>query len=227
MKQLNMQLVVFFQPKTNLRRFTNEIEDALGENYFPPQTIPIPDEIPPEAPRIILTPKNQLSQIAISNNSISFSKGYLDADHETPKNIDTEIELLSKILSIIKVDKFNYCGIIKNFLEETDKPQKQIQKKLLSESLQHINLESNITIQITQVLDTYYINKQIQACYEQTKAIQNQKTGIIYTIDVNNKKSANTTEADIGSIKAKLKQIESIISSNVNDDIAECFTLHQ
>ena len=48
---IQAQFSLKFEIQAKIRRFANDIEDFLQDHYSAPQTMPIPDEIAPEAPQ--------------------------------------------------------------------------------------------------------------------------------------------------------------------------------
>ena len=52
MKFVQAQFSLKYEPQIKIRRSVNDIEDFLQEHYGTPQTMPLPDEFAPEAPRI-------------------------------------------------------------------------------------------------------------------------------------------------------------------------------
>mgnify|MGYP004501909223 CR=1 FL=1 len=72
MNFVQAQFSLKYEPQPKIRRYVNDIEDFLEQHYGAPQTMPLPDEIAPEAPRIILYSKNGHSQIVFSQISVDF-----------------------------------------------------------------------------------------------------------------------------------------------------------
>jgi hypothetical protein len=73
---------VHFARLASMRRMVNVLEDALAEGcpggYASPQTIPIPDEMGPDVPRVIFNSLNGFSTIAISQTAMALSINYSD-----------------------------------------------------------------------------------------------------------------------------------------------------
>lgn len=53
MKFVQAQFSLKYDLHPKIRRSVNDIEDFLQQHYGAPQTMPLPDEFAPEAPRII------------------------------------------------------------------------------------------------------------------------------------------------------------------------------
>ena len=115
MKYMQAQFSLKFQPQTRIRRGVNQIEDALSEYYGPAEMTPIPDEIAPEAPRIILHSKHGHSQISFSQISVdltvSFDDRYWEDFDATYKYIVERLRILTGLLKKINIETFCFVGI--------------------------------------------------------------------------------------------------------------------
>lgn len=78
MKFIQAQFSLKYEPQIKIRRSVNDIEDFLQQHYGTPQTMPLPDEFAPEAPRIVLYSKNGHSQISFSQISVDFIVNFDD-----------------------------------------------------------------------------------------------------------------------------------------------------
>src|SRR4051794_20050190 len=67
---------VIFPRQLDIRRRANDFENKLSGNYGQPQIFPMPDELEPEAPRIIFNSSHSYSQIVISQISITMNVNY-------------------------------------------------------------------------------------------------------------------------------------------------------
>jgi hypothetical protein len=59
-----------------VRRLVNDFEDRLAGRYGQPQTIPVPDELDPNLPRVMFQSLGGHSQVAISQVSVSLNVTY-------------------------------------------------------------------------------------------------------------------------------------------------------
>lgn len=69
-------LNVVFPRVRDIRRRANEFEDRLVDRYGQPQSVPVPDELDPQVPRLVFQSLGGHSQIVISQVSISLSVTY-------------------------------------------------------------------------------------------------------------------------------------------------------
>lgn len=115
MEYLQAQFSLKFEPHIRIRRSVNELEDYLEEHYNAPQMMPVPDDIVPEAPRIIFVSKNGHSQISYSQISVDFSVNFdefFKNDYDaTVDYISERLELIRGTLGIIGIEKYYYCGL--------------------------------------------------------------------------------------------------------------------
>lgn len=118
MKFVQAQFSLKFDPYQKIRRCTNDIEDLLENFYGTPQTMPLPDEFAPEAPRIVLNSLNGHSQISFSQISVDFTANfdgeYVDDFELTKEYILKRLELIKKVLCKIERKQFYFLGITYN-----------------------------------------------------------------------------------------------------------------
>ena len=118
MKFVQAQFSLKYDLQVKIRRSLNEIEDFLQCYYGIPQTIPLPDEIAPEALRIILYSKNGHSQISFSQISVdflvNFDNDFLDDFTKTQQYIKERVNLIIELLKIINIKEYLFCGITYN-----------------------------------------------------------------------------------------------------------------
>ncbi|MBR3414623.1 hypothetical protein IKG73_01215 [Candidatus Saccharibacteria bacterium] len=116
---ISAQFVAKFDSEDKIRRRLNEIEDKFSEHYGAPQTIPLPDDFTPDAPRIILTSKNNHSQIVFSQMSVglnvNFDNEYINNYGKTKEYINDRIATIEELLKSISIDTFMFCGLSYNF----------------------------------------------------------------------------------------------------------------
>lgn len=75
-------LNVIFPRSERIRRSANQFEDRLSATYGQPQSIPVPDDLDPQVPRLIFQSLGGHSQIIVSQVSISLNVNY-DGDWTT------------------------------------------------------------------------------------------------------------------------------------------------
>ena len=118
MRFVQAQFSLKYQPQIKIRRSANDIEDFLQQYYGTPQTMPLPDEFAPEAPRIILYSKNGHSQISFSQISVdfivNFDNDFLNDFKKTQGYIQERISLIIELLKKININEYLFCGITYN-----------------------------------------------------------------------------------------------------------------
>ncbi len=118
MKYVQAQFSLKYDLQVKIRRFVNEIEDFLQRYYGIPQMTPLPDEIAPEAPRIILYSKNGHSQISFSQISVdflvNFDNDFLNDFTKTQQYIKKRVNLIIDLLKRINIKEYLFCGITYN-----------------------------------------------------------------------------------------------------------------
>lgn len=118
MNFVQAQFSLKYEPQPKIRRYVNDIEDFLEQHYGAPQTMPLPDEIAPEAPRIILYSKNGHSQIVFSQISVdfivTFDSDFLNDFSKTQVYIQERVALIIELLKKININEYLFCGITYN-----------------------------------------------------------------------------------------------------------------
>lgn len=118
MNFVQAQFSLKYEPQPKIRRSANDIEDFLQQYYGTPQTTPLPDEIAPEAPRIILYSKNGHSQIIFSQISVdfivAFDNDFLNDFSKTQVYIQERVGLIIELLKKINIKEYLFCGITYN-----------------------------------------------------------------------------------------------------------------
>lgn len=75
-QHVSNSLNVVFPRAEKIRRLANNFEDSLSGRYAQPQTIPVPDELDPQVPRLIFQSLGGHSQIVVTQVSISINVNY-------------------------------------------------------------------------------------------------------------------------------------------------------
>lgn len=118
MNFVQAQFSLKYEPQPKIRRSVNDIGDFLQQHYGTPQTMPLPDEIAPEAPRIILYSKNGHSQIIFSQISVdfivTFDNEFLNDFSKTQVYIQERVALIVELLKKININEYLFCGITYN-----------------------------------------------------------------------------------------------------------------
>lgn len=166
MKYMQAQFSLKFQPQARIRRGVNQIEDALNEHYGPAEMTPIPDEIAPEAPRIILRSKHGHSQINFSQISVdltvNFDDKYWEDFDATQKYIIDRLSIFRELLKKIDIESFCFAGLSYNIhLNTEDRSPVQYAADLLALKTDHKNI-CEISRRITSIEeDMFFVNQQI------------------------------------------------------------------
>lgn len=166
MKYMQAQFSLKFQPQTKIRRGVNQIEDALSEYYGPAEMTPIPDEIVPEAPRIILHSKHGHSQISFSQISVdlmvNFDDKYWEDFDATYKYTVERLSILKGLLKEINIEMFCFAGLTYNIhLDTEDCSPVQYVANLLSLETGDKNI-CEISRRITLIEEgAFFVNQQV------------------------------------------------------------------
>lgn len=166
MKFVQAQFSLKYEPQLRIRRSANDIEDFLQQHYGTPQTMPLPDEFAPEAPRIILYSKNGHSQISFSQISVdfmvNFDNEFLNDFTKTKEYIQERITLIIELLKKIGINEYLFCGVTYNARLDIGE-QKPIEfiKKYLGGDIPHDGLyEASQNIACVKD-DKFFVNQQI------------------------------------------------------------------
>ena len=166
MKFIQAQFSLKYEPQIKIRRSVNDIEDFLQQHYGTPQTMPLPDEFAPEAPRIVLYSKNGHSQISFSQISVdfivNFDDVYLNDFIKTKEYIQERITLIIELLKKININEYLFCGITYNSHLDigNQKPIEYIRKFLREDILQNNLYEASQNIACV-IDERFFINQQI------------------------------------------------------------------
>ena len=118
MKFVQAQFSLKYDQQIKIRRSANAIEDSLQQHYGTPQTMPIPDEFAPEAPRIVLYSKNGHSQVSFSQISVdfivNFDNEFVSDFNKTKAYILERVSLIVELLKKIGINEYLFCGITYN-----------------------------------------------------------------------------------------------------------------
>lgn len=96
-------LNVVFPRAPQIRRLSNAFEDRLASRYGQPQSIPVPDNLDPQVPRIVFQSTGGHSQIVISQVSISLNVNY---DSEWTTDSAKRLVYLRERVSLV----YELCG---------------------------------------------------------------------------------------------------------------------
>jgi len=105
-QHISNSLNVVFPRADKIRRLTNEFEDTLSGRYAQPQTIPVPDELDPQFPRLIFQSLGGHSQIVVSQVSVSLNVTY---DGEYASNSNKRLAYLQERVRLV----YDLCSLAK------------------------------------------------------------------------------------------------------------------
>jgi hypothetical protein len=159
---------LIFHPTTNIRESIFDIEKELSEFFPKPfNLIPLPNEAPPDIPRITATSHHGFSTLSISLNQIQFSTNFND-DFSSDWNKCKAyiVNRIFKIRNILKTwfkSEPLYCGITIKLLNEL---QNREAIELLLNNFIKIQPSGNIYDLLSKYTfvfdDNYYVNIQVQ-----------------------------------------------------------------
>ena len=166
MRFVQAQFSLKYEPQIKIRRYVNDIEDFLQEHYGTPQMVPLPDEVSPESPRIILYSKNGHSQISFSQISVdfivNFDNDFLSDFRKTQEYIQRRVALVIKLLHKIDIKEYLFCGITYNIRLDigSQKPIDYIRQFLGRNVLQDSLYEASQNVVYVNN-DKFFVNQQI------------------------------------------------------------------
>ena len=139
---MSFQLAIFFkQHITRPDQFFSSINDAAG-NLFDrmPQIIPLPDEVPPEIPRVAATNMSGTYNFNISLNRLDFTLNVSDSQFKEPEAL-SDFALKSKLIvkNIPNEIEIVRIGIIGNYFELERLPAIALAKKYSKKDLGNIS----------------------------------------------------------------------------------------
>lgn len=230
MKFVQAQFSLKYEPQIRIRRSANLIEDCLQDYYNAPQVLPVPDDIAPEAPRIVLASKNGHSSINFSQLSVDFISNfdgeYLENYEKTKTYIKERIEWLKQLLNQIGITDYYFWGITYNIhLDIGDSNPLDYIRKLLGDSVLATAKLYEVMQRITSVeADRYFVNRQISTFKEyQSKGITNPTL-----LDFSNSKLISegvNLSLDVNNRYAFLRSGKVSVMDNFDDELNKIFKL--
>jgi len=164
MQVISSTATFIFNPIMNILSKKDQIEVALKEEYPSLSASPIPDNIPPEIPRITAVSHHGFSNLLISTNSIQFVTRFDDSFNKDWSNKCKPYikEHVSSIFNTVYplFSKMLYCGLTLNIIQETtDLSVDVINKNQLKQKyISNIPLYDVEMKQAFKYLDKYYVN---------------------------------------------------------------------
>ncbi|MCK5128351.1 MAG: hypothetical protein KAQ68_00755 [Clostridiales bacterium] len=211
----------------NMRRKSIDIEDRLAEDFVIPFTqLPIPEDAPPEIPRLIGKSKQGHTEIQISKSStkqiIRYDGDYLENWDICEKYIISKIDSIYKILDSIINKKYLFVGIITNMMIENENAKQfMVDKFINSENIERIEELSTRVAFINN--DRFYTNiklSSIKADIGDKKISQSKIVDAIgINLDVNDRYNINMKkghQSSVDSAKAALEISSDIIKNKIN-----------
>lgn len=229
MKFVQAQFSLKYEPQVMIRRHVNEIEDFTKGYYGVPQTVPIPDEIAPDAPRVILDALNGHSQIRFSQISvdctIQFDGEYLENFECTKKYIMERIALLKKILENMDIKTYYFCGITYNIhLDIEEKEPVEYMRTILNNENLTIGDLYEVSIRSAKIEDNcYFVNQQIGTYRE----YQGNKGNIVDLFDFS---SAHLISHGVNltlDINNRYKYLHSGMSTSIDDSLVSVEKIYE
>lgn len=168
-RYITSSVSIVFPLQTNIRRKAYELEDAIGTLFFPPQVLPIPDEVSPEAPRIVFKSKHGFGQLLVTQLNIQLLVNYspdwqVDASKREGYLKERIDRMFGLIDSVIKVEP-HFCGITTriNILSEAEDSRliDLLSEMLLKEAVDPTTFD--LSLKQTKVIqDSYFSNLTVE-----------------------------------------------------------------
>ena len=183
---INNQIAFFVSKPTDIvyEQLVLDIRKAIGEKFISPSIIlPIPDDAPPEIPRVILETFNKKIKITIAKNRCDFFYDYKNTSSNT--KLDTKIiDYAEKLANVLdnKGFLFNRIGIVAKYFVLVKNPTEKI-KESLTKLTDNDIVEISIRINRRKQYDSFSVNDVYT--YDQAIRANDKKHGILITRDIN------------------------------------------
>ena len=217
-----MQFNVFFEPIPEIRKHALKIEEDLKEYFSPSFNIfPIPDNAPPDVPRMVGVSQNQHSSIQISGNmmqfSVRFDEQFSNDEKKCYEYAKVRIERLLQVLENLS-GKIMFMGLIAQCVEDSVNNPKGFIKDTFF-NLQTSNELFDVATKATFVVDDqYYVNIELIN-------LRNDKGGesLGIVLDVNNRyiMNFNKPNKDENPLDNILLLHSKILKEKINDLISK------
>lgn len=224
-------LNVFFPQIQDIRRQLFTFEDAFDSFQKPFTLTPLPDNAPPEIPRICAVSKNQHSQLNITTQNIQISTIYEDNyAYDLEKcfaYISNKISQIEKGVENTIVNNVLFSGLtVKVVYREGDDPVHSLAERFarVNSNMELMDLSSRLTYTLD---NRYYINVTVENARKYS-GIQNglsiaglkqESESIIVTADINDRYAFNKDENYRSSI-GELETIKSITKNILINNVA-------
>ncbi|HGG8773462.1 TPA: hypothetical protein ACJJ1E_005046 [Enterobacter kobei] len=196
---MNFQLAIFFkQHITRPDQFFSNINDAAG-NLFDrmPQIIPLPDEVPPEIPRVTATNQSGVYNFNISLNRLDFTINVTDSQFNESEALSDFILKSKLIVKNIPAEiDIIRLGMIGNYFEIERLPAISLAKKYSKKDLGNVNEFTFRYNKISQDFGFSFNNVfSISNAEINTKGIT--ADGVFIQKDINNHPSGSSIKKDM------------------------------
>lgn len=212
---------VSFPFQEKIRREANLIEDALKQDYPSIQILPVPDNMDPRVPRIILDSAHGFSQIAISQTNISLNINQYSEEYQLDINkgkqyLEARIDAIFKVLDIAKIKKPYFAGLTTQIHVNSPKKNNELINRIarcFNMTLNDRNLHELDIKKVNIMEDSFFSNVRVhnfkswellESSHEQPRlATKNATThGIEIIGDFNDRHSFNENPKYFTSLKA-------------------------
>lgn len=139
---MNYQLAIFF--KKNIQRpdqFFSKLNDSIG-NVFDrmPQIIPMPEEVPPEIPRVSSSDSFGIYAVNVSLSRMDFTINVVDSPLKEAEALSDFIAKSKLIIKNIPSEsKITRIGLIGNYFELDNAPAVSLARKLSKKDLGNVS----------------------------------------------------------------------------------------
>ncbi len=116
-KYVSSTFVLRFSRRSDIRRQANVFEDTLSSQYKAPQTVPVPDDMPPEIPRFVFESHGGHSHVQVTQTSITlevrYSGDYCTDAGKREKYLRERVLLMAKMLESVSPEPLSaiWCGL--------------------------------------------------------------------------------------------------------------------
>ena len=230
----NSSYNIFFPVIANFRQqvFNYNLEEELGKSFLTPTLIPIPDDAPPEIPRVLCQSNQGHSNLVISKNALKlttnykgdYSKNWAECSGYTKR----KIEVVFNSLKPITEGNLLFSGLTVNIIfDEIKDPIKHIQDKFLNYK-ESDNKPFDLNYKTTFVKDNkYYINlnfsnsRVVEVKKSTMKVVKEEEVHYLsFALDVNDRYAYNYKENYISNFN-EIKEILKIADKIINDKISQ------
>lgn len=232
MKIVNSSLNIFFPQIIDIRRQLFTFEDAFDSFQKPFTLTPLPENAPPEIPRICAISKHQHSQLNITTQNIQMSTNYDDnfaySVDKCFEYICNKIQQIEKGINNTIGNEVFFSGLtIQVVIEEKEAPAHHIADVFskVKSNLPLMDVSSRLTFTLN---DKYYINITIENVRNYSgiqkglslSGLKQESEAIMITVDLNDRYAFNLDE-NYRSSTDEMQVITAITKEIITDKLVD------